>query len=127
MNKYEDDVMKVVNENYEKKQAEKARVFEYTYVEEQPKKVVERHQASSGLKEKVAAIVLIVSMAAGGIAWNIWADKRTDKLMDTYDNYLEYTEMSGRPVNQDTYNDYIEHQDEYDEFVQQAQEARGGR
>lgn len=125
---YEDETMRMVNQNHDRQKVTSIEnlngKYEYVYYDEQP--AVEKKADVKGkidIKEKVAAVILMVSIAAGGIAWNIAVDKRTDKLMDTYTDYLEVTEMTGQEVNEDTYNQYIEN----DGYPTMDGETRGGR
>lgn len=128
MGKYEQETIDMVNENYRRQKEASAleRVFEYAYYEEQPKKIVEKHQAGPELKEKVAAVILAVSLAAGAIAWNVAVDKRTEKLMDTYTDYLKVTEMTGQEVNQETYQQFIDNNG-YQDYQDSDEQTRGGR
>lgn len=128
MKNYEDETIRIVNANRDRQKVASIEnlngKYEYAYYEEQPAVVKQKEVKNKGdLKEKVAAVILMVTLAAGGIAWNIAVDKRTDKLMDTYTDYLEVTEMTGQEVNEDTYNQYIEN----DGYPTMDGETRGGR
>ena len=128
MKNYEDETIRMVNENHDRQKVASIEnlngKYEYAYYEEQPAVVQQKEvKNKDALKEKVAAVILMGTLAVGVIAWNIAVDKRTDKLMNTYTDYLEVTEMTGQEVNEDTYNQYIEN----DGYPTMDGETRGGR
>lgn len=128
MKNYEDETIRMVNENHDRQKVASIEnlngKYEYVYYDAQPAVVKQKEvKNKDALKEKVAAVILMGTLAVGGIAWNIAVDKRTDKLMNTYTDYLEVTEMTGQEVNEDTYNQYIEN----DGYPTMDGETRGGR
>ena len=98
---------------------------EYVRISKQKVVVKEREQSeNSAFKKKVAAIILGLSLVAGGVMYASHHDDRSEKMLDTFDKYLEYIEETGERPSEEGYQYFIENHLEYSS---QEENVKGGR